>query len=97
MAQVVGYFDDNVEYEEGPFVLCNPLVNGWRIEVEQKGHRCPVLPDISIYKIMREGFGLEGKTFDKKEIERICDSLNQMVKEGKITLNDNVWEAHSYV
>ena len=92
MAQVVGYFEDNVTYEEGPFVISNPLSNGWRIEVEVKGSKTqtPALPDLSIYELKKK-LGLEGKTFDKALIERICDDLNQMVRDGKIVQRCGLW------
>lgn len=91
MAQVVAYFEDNVVFEEGPFVICNPLGNGWRIEVELKGHHCPVLPDLSIYKIREKlGWG-PGKTEDRELAERVCNALNQMVRDGKILLRGRIW------
>lgn len=48
MAQRVGYFENNVIYKEGPFVMTN--AGGWRIEVEQKGHQCPVMPSMTIVR-----------------------------------------------
>lgn len=85
MAQIVGYFENFVEYTEGPFVLVN--ANGWRIEVELKGHYCPVLPDVSIYNT-REKLGWPlGKTDDFKKAERVCNELNAMVKRGEIVLH----------
>jgi hypothetical protein len=92
MAQVVGFFEDNVTYKEGPFVISNPLFNGWRIEVEFKGSKTqtPGLPNTSIYELEKK-LGLDGKTFDKALIERICDELNQMVRDGKIAVRHNLW------
>lgn len=90
MAQVVGYYDNDVQYTEGPFVICNALGNGWRIEAELKGHHCPVLPDASIYTAAKK-FGFVGKTDDKQHAAYVCDRLNQMVREGKISLYRNVW------
>lgn len=87
MAQVVAYFDDDVVFEEGPFVICNARGNGWRIEVEQKGCKCPVLPDISIYRYLGESV----KWPLREDAEAVCDQLNKMVKEGKIVLDENVW------
>lgn len=77
MAQVVEYFENNVVFAEGPFVICNPFCNGWRIEVELKGHLCPILPDSSIYEIMNR-LGMVGKTMDKELAKRVCDTLNQI-------------------
>lgn len=90
MAQVVGYFEDNVVFTEGPFVICNPWGNGWRIEVEMKGHECPVLPDMSIYPTI-ERLGLKGKTHDMKQAELVCDLLNQMVRGKRIVLIGATW------
>lgn len=90
MAQVVGYYENDVTYTEGPFVIVNPLSNGWRIECELKGHHCPCLADVSIYPLMRK-MGLDGKTFDKDLITRVCDELNQMVKTGEIILDGGLW------
>lgn len=88
MAQEVGYHEDNVAYEQGPFVIVH--CNGWRIEVEFKGHHCPVLPDSSIYKIT-EVLGLPGKTNDKALAAAVCDTLNQMVADKLIQLAGKVW------
>lgn len=90
MAQAIGYWDDNVVFTEGPFVICNPLGNGWRIEVELKEHHCPVLPDLSIYHLKKQ-LGMTGKTMNVELAEGVCDTLNQMVQDGKIILNGNLW------
>jgi len=90
MAQEVGYFKNNVVFTEGPFVICNPCSNGWRIEVELKGHKCPVLPNISIYKLM-EQLGMSGMTMDKELVEKVCDTLNQMVRDEEIALDSGFW------
>ncbi|OHB20220.1 MAG: hypothetical protein A2939_03370 [Parcubacteria group bacterium RIFCSPLOWO2_01_FULL_48_18] len=90
MAQVIGYFEDNVVFTEGPFVICNPLGNGWRIEVELKGHHCPILPDLTIHKL-KERLGMSGKTMDRSLTERVCNTLNRMARNGEIVLNGNSW------
>ena len=92
MAQVIGYYENNVTFTEGPFVICNPLANGWRIEVELKGHHCPVLPDLSICRLM-ESHGWHGKTHDENKAADICDWLNGLVRCGSIVLYGNSWEA----
>jgi hypothetical protein len=94
MAQEVGYFKDNVIYEEGPFVIVNAMFNGWRIECELKGHKCPVLPDWTIYKLL-DNWNCPGKTH-KKEAVRICDMLNDQVILGKIVLKDRCWICSAY-
>lgn len=93
MAQVVGYMDNHVEFKEGPFVICNPLGNGWRIEVERKGHFCPVLPDASIYGLIKRMKMYAGKFVAKSDAEALCNRLNRLVKSGVITLRDNQWTA----
>lgn len=90
MAQIIGYFEDDIVLTEGPFVICDPCGNGWRIEVELKGHKCPVLPDASIYRI-EERLGLHGKTNNQKQAEMVCDTLNRMVRDGKIVLDGKIW------
>jgi hypothetical protein len=93
MAQIVGYWDDEVEFEDGPFVLTNPCGNGFRIEcqppygVNKPG--CPCLPDISIYN-WRHTFtkwGV-GKTNDKELATYVVDQLNIMVLDGVVIRSD---------
>ncbi len=92
MAQVIGYFENDVTFEEGPFVICNPCGNGWRIEVEQKEYHCPVLPDMTIYPI-KDRLGMRYKTNDHSLAERVCDSLNEMVRNDQIVLSGRCWVA----
>lgn len=89
MAQIVGYFENNVTFTEGPFVLV--YINGWRIEAEHLMADCPVLPDSSIYEI-KNGLGwTAGKTEDKALAIKVCDELNKMVVRGEIVLDGKVW------
>ena len=93
MAQVIGFSEDNVTFTEGPFVISNPLGNGWRIEVELKEHPCPVLPENSIYDfIQRHGFSV-GKFREQSQAEVVCDWLNGQVREHNIRLNGRAWIA----
>jgi len=94
MAQVVGYMDNHVEFKEGPFVICNALGNGWRIEVELKGHICPVLPDASIYELIKRLRMYPGKFVEKAKAEKLCNLLNRLVKHGGIRLKNNQWVAN---
>lgn len=94
MARIVGYFEDfetpereAEAFSEGPFVLVN--ARGWRIEVQSEGSKCPVLPDLSIYKLKEELGWPVGKTDDRDLAERVCDDLNRMVREGDIVKDDN--------
>lgn len=91
MTQSVGYFEDDVTFTEGPFVICNPLGSGWRIEAEYKGAKCPGHPDTSIYDLRQRIFGWRGKTDSRDKITAVCDHLNRMVAEGKIVLKGNAW------
>lgn len=89
MAQLVGYFEDNVKYTEGPFVVVS--AGGYRIEVELKEHHCPVLPDLSVYALLqRNGFNPH-KENRIEEAEKKVDWLNQQVREGKIVLQGRMW------
>lgn len=89
MAQVVRYFEDNVTFKEGPFVIVNAC--GWRIEVEHPGGKCPILPDISIYHWYKDNFGKHMGKFPIDEAEKICDTLNILVKTRKIYRIGNSW------
>jgi hypothetical protein len=96
MAQEVDYFEDGVTFTEGPFVICNPLGNGWRIEAEIKGSPCPGLPDASIYDLLEiEGID-RGKYRYREVAEKICNQLNTWVREGRVILDPKggkVWIA----
>jgi len=88
MAQVVGYYQNNVEYEEGPFVITS-LSNGYRIEVEMPGHHCPVLPNTCVYTVMKR-LGMDG--WSPKEVAaRVCDHLNAMWASDLIILEDKTY------
>lgn len=86
MAQVVGYFRDNVTYTEGPFVIV--YAGGWRIEVEQKDKIHPVMTSLSIDRIIKRLGIPYGKTRDQELAATVCDSLNAMVRAGEIILTD---------
>jgi hypothetical protein len=88
MAQEIGYWEDNVTYEEGPFVVCRLWGDsGWRIEVENKGGKCPILPDLSISRL-RDSLGHEKCTHNKLLICSYCDELNHLVKTGDIKMHE---------
>jgi hypothetical protein len=93
MAQEVGYFEDDVEYTEGPFVIVNPMGNGWRIEVELVGHRCPVLTDSSIHELRLKNGWPTGKLNSKAQAAELCDWLNSKVRDGIIEQVRNGWVA----
>lgn len=94
MARAVDYWHDFVSeeeameaYKEGPFVLV--CANGWRLEVEMKGSKCPALPDSSIYNLLDNHCLSHDKTNNKKEAEAVCDWLNTAVKIGWIKLHES--------
>lgn len=90
MAQKVGYFQNNVVYSEGPFVMCN--IGGWRIEAELKGQSCPCACDPSIYELL-ESQGLQAhKCNDEKKIIASVNWLNEQVKMGTIRNVNNIWK-----
>lgn len=89
MAQYVGYFENNVEYKEGPFVMT--CIGGpYRVEVELKGYYCPVLLDISIYKFLEQKY--KGSTGNSDlAVSNKVDWLNNQVKLGNIVNKNGVW------
>jgi hypothetical protein len=94
VAQVVGYFEDGFEdgtkYVEGPFVMVE--ANGWRVEAEVVGNKCPCLPDVSIYRALeKETTFSPHKTNDIELAKARTDWLNRQVREGKIVLNGKIW------
>lgn len=91
MAQTVGYFEDDVIYSEGPFVVVNSG-RGWRIEAELKGYHCPILPHLSIYEFLELNDLQAHKSSDKEKIEKSVDFLNANVCNGEIKLKGNHWE-----
>lgn len=95
MAQIVGYFQNNVEYTEGPFVYSTI----GRVEVELKGHHCPVLCDPSIYHMLqaeREDYR-QGAHVIFEKLEPVIDWLNQQVILGRIQCKENgSWVAVQY-
>ena len=88
MAQEVGYFENHIEYEEGPFVMVD--AHGWRVEVELKGHHCPCLPGTSIYAL-RKALGFPVGKGQQERIAGQVDKLNQLVCEGYVVLENNAW------
>ena len=91
MAQKVRFCQNNVIFTEGPFVLTS-FGGEYRIEVELKGHRCPVLPDADIFALIR-GYGRFATAWAHSydELEKTVDWLNSLVKSGEITLQGKVW------
>jgi hypothetical protein len=92
MAQVVGYWQDNVTYTEGPFVVCGaPIGGSRRIECEEKGHFCPVVVQPSIYRLLEARM----PNFRSQRCEAV-DLLNELVRKGEIIERDRLWVAPEY-
>jgi len=93
MAKLVGYFDDNVTFDEGPFVLTNPLNNGYRVEVQIKESGTPVLPAVCIYEFLElNGFD-PCKSRDIEKAKAKVDFLNHNVSDGVIKKSDKgIWK-----
>lgn len=96
MAQEVGWFENNVTFLEGPFVISDPMGNGWRIESELEGYHCPVLPDTTIFQLMENEAGWIGKTIHRERAECVCDWLNLCVKRGQIIKQGKAWICPKY-
>jgi hypothetical protein len=95
MAKTVGYFENFTEESkilassEGPFVLV--WANGWRIEQILGECNCPVMPSLSILLLKEKlGWG-PGKLEDFERAAAVCDSLNGMVRSGKIEFKQSSW------
>lgn len=88
MAVKVGYYEDTNEcYSEGPFVIV--YANGWRIEAGHKGMKCPSLPCHTVIKFIK-GLGIPVKKYhSEEEASSVCDTLNQLVKDGSIPVDND--------
>ena len=96
MAQRVGYFEDDVTFKEGPFVMVK--ADGWRVECEIKGAVCPALPDLTIYALLESEGWLAAKQADDGYAASRTDWLNMQVKNGRIVLHENgYWYAPEMV
>lgn len=90
MAQVVGYFENDVVFIEGPFVAVN--ANGWRVEAELEGNCCPAFPDLSVDCFLEKEKGIRtGKWVSFEAIAPIIDWLNEQVKAGHIIKEGRIW------
>lgn len=96
MAQIVGYFENDVVYVEGPFVVVQ--INGWRVEVAMTGQRCPVLPDVSIYNLYKKEKGENLTKYNSlKQCVVAVDWLNEQVRNKNIVLEGAVWISYQGV
>jgi len=87
MAQIVDYFQENIEFTEGPFVLCRTPA-GYRIECESKSHLFTVVLDFSILLFLEKQLYYDPNDLSKKANKPWVDHLNNLVREGKIVLED---------
>jgi len=89
MAKQVHYAEKNVDFSDGPFVVVQ--IAGYLIEAQHDARSGSVLPDTSIYQLLRE-HGIEhGKTCSSKPVEEAVDWLNQMVELGRIVKDRGAW------
>lgn len=105
MAQIIRYFENNVEYTEGPFVLTKlNSYDDYRLEVELKDHHCPVLTGLSIDRLIvkrKQKFCVQSDRSDGRPLARlrgtldkmtfVCDWLNQQVNKGVVILKHGAW------
>ena len=92
MAQVVSYWDDEVNFKEGPFVITCMPYNQYRIECQVGDSGTPALCDLSICSIIKAKWGLNfTKTENINLAREICDDLNDMVKREEIINIDGMW------
>jgi hypothetical protein len=94
MAQQVEYWQDNIEYLEGPFVVVN--AGGYRIEMELKGHCCPVQTTVLIDRYLAEHKFSCYKTNCLQTASDTVDWLNNKVKNGDIILVNGRWVPKKY-
>ena len=88
MAQRVGYFEDNVVFTEGPFVMVN--ANGWRIESSDgQEHGCNCVHIDRSVRMLAVGLGYQGKRDDPALVEPIVDKLNKLVREEVIVQRES--------
>jgi len=96
--QTVDYYDDDVVFEHGPFVVCRVTgMDHCRIEVAASNSKCPVFLNASVYKMLRAKTECpEGCThYDK--IAPWVEWLNNRVRDGEIVLAGNTWVAPRYL
>jgi len=97
MAQIVTYGENNVEYTEGPFVVCAIGGDKYRVEAQRLNHVCPVIPDDSVIDMLATEMGFTCACYkDCAKCALTADWLNRRVRSGVICLSGNVWVAKGY-
>ena len=96
--QVVGYYENDVTFEYGPFVVCRITgMNHCRIEVEVKGSSCPCLCDPSVYKMLRVETECPIGCTHYDRIAPWVEWLNNRVRDKQIVLAGTLWVAPKYI
>ena len=96
MAQEVAYCEKDIFFSEGPFVIM--FAYDWRILVESKGDRYPIIPNQSIWRFANDMLNPFESFEFKEDAEELCDWLNEQVELGAIKLNNkNQWVAPRYL
>lgn len=92
MAQIVDYYEDDVEFTQGPFVAVRIGSSNLRVEVECKGHKCPILPDASIYEFARKRkLDMGNSNVTIGHVQDTVNLLNVMVLSKQIYLHNNIY------
>lgn len=98
MAQRVGYYENNVEFTEGPFVIVR-RTDRWRIECELRTDaecNC-VIPEASILDLFYNERGVRMTWFNELMAEEHCDWLNSQVFQERIILHEKgYWYAPEF-
>ena len=93
MAQEIKYWQNDIAYEEGPFVTVCVRNGVYRVECEVKGHFCPALPDTTIYRLLEMSkYSPNGK---REDVNKSVDFLNNCVQSGRIILDSGMWRTQS--
>jgi len=96
MAQVVGFFQDDFNYREGPFVLVRLPSGYYRLEAEMRGHHTSVFPDDSIYCLAFQEALYVPANGTRDYSEPVVNWLNAQVHKGRIVLDGLVWVCPEY-
>lgn len=93
--QHVSYWQNDIEYAEGPFVVCDLPGQAYRIEAEMLDHHTSVYTHHSVYEVQRQ-LGMVGNTDNRTLVDGVCGVLNRMVTEGKIVRLGREWVTLAY-
>lgn len=87
MAQIIHWGDDNITFEEGPFVACQ--LNGYRVECRVAMSTKAALPDLSIYDLVEKELNSHPRVmgWGWEEVLQTVDWLNKQVLWGRIVFD----------